>query len=39
MDPFVAVLVFLILIVLRFMLPAAVIFTFGKVVDRYFTAN
>ena len=39
MDPYVAALVILLLIVLRFMLPAAVIFTFGKLVDRYFPAN
>ena len=39
MDPLVAVLVFMALIVIRFMLPATVIFTFAKLVDRYFPAN
>jgi len=39
MDPLVAVLVFMGLSVLRFMIPATVIFTFAKVVDRYFPAN
>ena len=39
MDPLVAVLVFMVLIVLRFMIPATVIFAFAKLVDRYFPAN
>ena len=39
MDPLVAVLVFMILIFIRFMIPATVIFTFAKIVDRYFPAN
>jgi len=39
MDPLVAVLVFMVLIVLRLMIPATVIFTFAKLVDHYFPAN
>jgi hypothetical protein len=39
MDPLIAVLVFMVLIVIRFMIPVTVIFTFGKLVDRYFPAN
>lgn len=39
MDPLAAVLVFMILILIRFMIPATVIFAFAKIVDRYFPAN
>ena len=39
MDPLMAVLVFMVLIALRFLIPASVIFAFGKLVDRYFPAN
>ena len=39
MDPLIAVLVFMALIVIRFMIPATVIFTFAKVIDRYFPAE
>ena len=39
MDPLVAVLVFMVLIVIRFMIPVTVIFTFAKLVDHYFPAN
>jgi hypothetical protein len=39
MDPLIAVLVFAVLIVIRFMIPATVIFTFAKLVDHYFPAN
>ena len=39
MDPLIAVLVFTALIVIRFMIPATVIFTFAKVIDRYFPAE
>jgi hypothetical protein len=39
MDPLIAVLVFMILIILRFMIPVAVIFTFAKLVDHYFPAK
>ncbi len=39
MDPLIAVLVFMALIVIRFMIPATVMFTFAKVIDRYFPAE
>ncbi len=39
MDPLVAALVVMLLIILRFMIPATVIFTFAKLVDRYFPAQ
>ncbi len=39
MDPFTAALVFIALIVIRLMIPATAIFTFAKLLDRYFPAN
>jgi hypothetical protein len=39
MDPLTVVLVFMALIVIRFMIPATVMFTFAKVIDRYFPAE
>jgi hypothetical protein len=39
MDPLIAVLVFMALIVIRFMIPVTVMFTFANLVDRYFPAE
>lgn len=39
MDPLVAVLIIFVLIAIRFMIPAVAMFTFAKLVDRYFPAQ
>ncbi len=38
MDPTIAGLVFIVLVLARFMIPVAAIFTIAKLVDRYFPA-
>jgi len=38
MDPTIATLVFIVLVLVRFMVPITVIFTLAKLVDRYFPA-
>jgi hypothetical protein len=38
MDPTIAALAFIVLVLVRFMIPVAAIFTLAKLVDRYFPA-